>query len=725
MKQQRTVILNSSDDDEDIQGRSVSILTQAKRSHLMLQPSQSNGQFSCKEPTEPFLKGRTKRGNLSRNSMLSHQGWDVSESELWVQKHAPTLESELVVHKKKTQDIRQWLEHQKASLLMRDICRVAVITGPSGCGKSTLIRVLAHAVGFEYSEWHPPTPTLWGEYRMQGNGSKYVSKLEAFEEFALRAKLPALVLSKSESGKCIDSQHDLGNGVSHSYGTTDSASAHNIGTAERGAVRAQGAFDERSVQIERHKAPAHLQLPKLVVVEDIPHVSNAEQRRRLAAAIGDMARTVRSPLIIMTTEGSGRCHREHNVGAASCRSHSLHKDIQAVLDDVQAEAFTLNPITPPNTCKVLDAILQREKACLSQYEVQAIAEQSQGDLANAISTLQFVCKGGKAALAPAPKGKGTKRKASRTRAAAQQGAGAQEESISHLAWRDSTLSMFHALGKLLYNKRQGQQGGPSEEQMRGRKRRAGSHRAGKPASQIVGGGATGQAVVAWCSRDPLEFDPEAVILQSGLDAGSVAAYLHENVHNFIDESAIEDIASCMEYISDSDLVASTIRYGGGAISLLEDDAPSDTLADAAGGAIAARGVCFSNTHPAARRWLPLSAPALFLVEKAAKRNREELEDEVVGAWVTCSGAGDLRSRRTLGCELLPYLRCIHGYSGDPRLLRLQPSSWCRVWEGQIFESKPGGGRGGLHRYQCWDGGLLNAACDDVINVEDDVIEESD
>lgn len=68
-------------------------------------------------------------------------------------------------------------------------------------------------------------------------------------------------------------------------------------------------------------------------------------------------------------------------------------------------------------------------------------------------------------------GKGTKRKASRTRAAAQQGAGAQEKSISHLAWRDSTLSMFHALGKLLYNKRQGQQGGPSEEQMRGRKRR--------------------------------------------------------------------------------------------------------------------------------------------------------------------------------------------------------------------------------------------------------------
>lgn len=114
--------------------------------------------------------------------------------------------------------------------------------------------------------------------------------MEAFEEFALRAKLPALVLSKSESGKCIDSQHDLGNGVSHSYGTTDSASAHNIGTAERGAVRAQGAFDERSVQIERHKAPAHLQLPKLVVVEDIPHVSNAEQRRRLAAAIGKFVR---------------------------------------------------------------------------------------------------------------------------------------------------------------------------------------------------------------------------------------------------------------------------------------------------------------------------------------------------------------------------------------------------------------------------------------------------
>lgn len=57
-----------------LKGFLVKHVLQAKRSHLMLQPSQSNGQFSCKEPTEPFLKGRTKRGNLSRNSMLSHQG---------------------------------------------------------------------------------------------------------------------------------------------------------------------------------------------------------------------------------------------------------------------------------------------------------------------------------------------------------------------------------------------------------------------------------------------------------------------------------------------------------------------------------------------------------------------------------------------------------------------------------------------------------------------------
>jgi hypothetical protein len=49
----------------------------------------------------------------------------------------------------------------------------------------------------------------------------------------------------------------------------------------------------------------------------------------------------------------------------------------------------------------------------------------------------------------------------------------------------------------------------------------------------------------------------------------------------------------------------------------------------------------------------------------------------------------LQSMRSMACELLPYVRSIHGYSRDPRLLDLQPAHWCRVWNGQLYNSPAG------------------------------------
>ena len=44
-------------------------------------------------------------------------------------------------------------------------------------------------------------------------------------------------------------------------------------------------------------------------------------------------------------------------------------------------------------------------------------------------------------------------------------------------------------------------------------------------------------------------------------AGSVAAYLHESLHHFVDASAIEDMAGCLDYLSASDCIARGFRYG--------------------------------------------------------------------------------------------------------------------------------------------------------------------
>lgn len=44
-------------------------------------------------------------------------------------------------------------------------------------------------------------------------------------------------------------------------------------------------------------------------------------------------------------------------------------------------------------------------------------------------------------------------------------------------------------------------------------------------------------------------EPEAVLLKSGLDAGTAAAFLHENMLEFVDNKAMEETAQAYSYLS--------------------------------------------------------------------------------------------------------------------------------------------------------------------------------
>jgi len=46
--------------------------------------------------------------------------------------------------------------------------------------------------------------------------------------------------------------------------------------------------------------------PKLLVIDDLPHAGDAEQRRRLADALGDALAAARFPTVLTATETTGR-----------------------------------------------------------------------------------------------------------------------------------------------------------------------------------------------------------------------------------------------------------------------------------------------------------------------------------------------------------------------------------------------------------------------------------
>ena len=47
-----------------------------------------------------------------------------------------------------------------------------------------------------------------------------------------------------------------------------------------------------------------------------------------------------------------------------------------------------------------------------------------------------------------------------------------------------------------------------------------------------------------------------------LPAGSVAAFLHENLPHFVEEDAVGDLAACLDYLGAADVMASGRRWGG-------------------------------------------------------------------------------------------------------------------------------------------------------------------
>jgi hypothetical protein len=250
------------------------------------------------------------------------------------------------------------------------------------------------------------------------------------------------------------------------------------------------------------------------------------------------------------------------------------QELISVLEKHDASAIHFNAFTLLNIAKALRAILQNERRSLPEPDLLAVAEQANGDLYNAISTLQFVCTGAAAAPPPAKpaRGRGGKRKAPAAAASggAEAASGERQASGVGYASRDSSLSLFHALGKLLYNKRHlipaGQRtygGGlppiagqrpasastqpatPSEPQQQPQQQqqqqaatpplvkeepaaadskttaRAQPWNAHRFWQQALGGGSQlGLRVAAWAQRRPMEFDPEAVLAAAGLGAGA-------------------------------------------------------------------------------------------------------------------------------------------------------------------------------------------------------------
>lgn len=369
---------------------------------------------------------------------------------------------------------------------------VLILRGPSGAGKTATIRTIAKATGLDLHEWTNP---VGSNFLSEG----YMSMAAQFEEF----------LGRSGRFGGLD--------------LTDTA----------GHVRTQAlsaTTDHRN---------------KVVLLEEFPHISGGSSAlpsfrlnilEYLAVntpSFGDMLpETLQgrvTPLVIVVTETHATMT---NAGHDSFTAHRLLGP--DILNHPGVSVIDFNPMAATLLTKALNLVLQKEARHSGRRRIPGPAVLKRlgevGDVRSAIESLEFLCLRGDdhgdwtGTVAPVGKNKASSSSVTSKK---------DRESMVLFTQRESNLGLFHAVGKVVYNKRD--QKNASEEAVV------------QPPDHLIANARQGVSQVSI----------ERLMDGIGTDQSTFIAALHENfVPSCEGYSFTNAINGCLEALSDSDILGS-------------------------------------------------------------------------------------------------------------------------------------------------------------------------
>lgn len=316
----------------------------------------------------------------------------------------------------------------------------------------------------------------------------------------------------------------------------------------------------------------------ILLIDDLPVVNGKVSYGRLHRCLHLLLQSVHIPTAILINDYGKSDSAEHHT--------RYWEELQSSLQNAGAYKVTFNPITVNSIRKTLSKICRVEQLEASDEQIDLIAKASGGDIRHAITSLQYF------SLQPHLVHSLciTKRLSSYPEE--------NENNDTHLDdcfslpfGKDANLSLFHALGKFLHNKREAESLVASSR------------------SVFVDGDVF--LLKDKYVRCPLKMDaPELVLSQAHGQARVVADFLQENVLDFVDEEAIEDAAVVTGYLSDTDLLLTPV---GGTLSRTFE---VENVVQSAAASVAVRGVLFGNTHPVSSRWHAIRRPKLWQVQQS-------------------------------------------------------------------------------------------------------------
>lgn len=448
----------------------------------------------------------------------------------WTEQFAPADLTELAVHKKKVADVRQWMELALGGRRQK----VLVLKGAAGSGKTTTAKLLAADLGLEVLEWRNP-----GGSDSAAEGS--VSAAAQFEEFIGRAG--------RANGLDLSSNGMPGDQLSATH----------------------SAAKPSSVKPKR----------QVLLVEEFPNTfsrtSTVLQSFRSSllqyVSTSPLAEGTSTPIIMVISETL------LSTNTAAADSFTAHRLLgPELVSHPFINTLEFNPVATTFLTKALETIVLKEARKSGRRKtpgpqvLKHIAES--GDIRSAISSLEFLCLRGDSDDVWSSKVAFTKSKKAKSDVPL---TASEIEALKLISNRENTLGIFHAVGKVMYNKRMEPS---STSALTQPPPWFPQHRRTKVSEVHV---------------DPL-------IDELGTDTSTFIASLHENYppscSNTSSEESLESINGCIDSISDADLLSlDRFSFGTRAFS---GSATDSIRQDEMAFQVAVRGILFDLPYPVQR-----------------------------------------------------------------------------------------------------------------------------
>ncbi|KAF7546635.1 hypothetical protein G7Z17_g8298 [Cylindrodendrum hubeiense] len=501
------------------------------------------------------------------------------DSRPWSERFGPRNLDELVVHKKKVSDVRRWLEDVTAGRMRQ---RLLILKGAAGSGKTTTMRLLASDMGCELLEWRNPT----------GNSSLgFVSASTQFNEF-------------------------LGRGGKFGALDTDSAESTAPGS---------------SYATSKHQSK------RVILIEEFPNTFS-----RSSTALTSFRNTILHYLASNTPSLSMFSSHSQNepitpvvmvisetlltTTSASADSFTAHRLLgPEILRHPGVGIIEFNAVAPSLLAKALELVVQKEARKSGRRKTPGPLVLKRlgeiGDIRNAVASLEFLCLKGDQQADWGSKVAFTKQKKSvRDGIGLTQG---EQDSLELISQREASLGIFHAVGKVVYNKRD--DAAPRNDTVENLPGFLSQHSRPKRSQVSV----------------------DSLIDETGTDTHTFISALHENYLLSCESTGPMDLSTpmdyvneCIEYLSQSDLLCSSrdVFFGGGGGFSGKDSGSQLMRQDDITFQVAVRGMLFSLPNPVKRKTTTMAKGSdafkmFYPTSLKLWRAKEELEG-LVDVWST-------------------------------------------------------------------------------------------